>query len=258
MKMQKKTDFPSNEYNWLVEYLNSRQHCTKYIWLRHIYNAPNKCRNHELAQSHTRKSDLHPVSPENSFNKFADDTYRVVPASNSRIIDLEMQDFGMGGPKLRAKPESRARNARKFRAKSDPRAKPEKKWGRGLGRGLGEPLPWKFLKLWNDKRAIWCIFEVAVNHFNPTSATYIIASIQMFQSKSNKTEWLKSRRGWLWIKRFTIWSKSMSISLLRCITVKPVSLVSFMELRMYSSWSDELDEEPNKRITSQSRITNPT
>ena len=36
-------------------------------------------------------SDLHPVFPENSFNKYADDTYMVVPASNSHTIDLEMQ-----------------------------------------------------------------------------------------------------------------------------------------------------------------------
>ena len=46
----------------------------------------------------------------------------------------------------RAKPESRARSARELRAKPEPRAKPEKKRGRGLGRGLGEPLPRKFLK----------------------------------------------------------------------------------------------------------------
>ena len=46
----------------------------------------------------------------------------------------------------RAKPESRARSARELRAKPEPRAKPEKNRGRGLGRGLGEPLPRKFLK----------------------------------------------------------------------------------------------------------------
>ena len=36
-------------------------------------------------------SDLDPVFPENSFNKYVDDTYMVVPASNSHTIDLEMQ-----------------------------------------------------------------------------------------------------------------------------------------------------------------------
>ena len=46
----------------------------------------------------------------------------------------------------RAKPESRTRSARELRAKPETRAKPEKSGGRGLGRGLGEPLPRKFLK----------------------------------------------------------------------------------------------------------------
>ena len=34
-------------------------------------------------------SDLHHVFPENRFNKYADDTYMVVPASNSHTIDLK-------------------------------------------------------------------------------------------------------------------------------------------------------------------------
>ena len=49
--------------------------------------------------------------------------------------------------KLRAKPEARARSARELRAKPEPRAKPEIERGRGLGRGLGEPLLRKFLKI---------------------------------------------------------------------------------------------------------------
>ena len=82
-----------------------------------------------------------------------------------------IQEFILGGQtkfsnrKLRAKPESRARSAREsrakpelkarsaweLRAKPEPMAKPEKKRGRGLGRGLGEPLSRKFLKnrTWN-------------------------------------------------------------------------------------------------------------
>ena len=51
----------------------------------------------------------------------------------------------------RAKPESRARSARELRAKPKPRAKPEKNRGRGLGRGLGEPLPRKFFEKSNLK-----------------------------------------------------------------------------------------------------------
>ena len=37
------------------------------------------------------------------------------------------------------------------------RAKPEKKRGRGLGRGLGEPFPKIFLKIQTWNGAIWCI-----------------------------------------------------------------------------------------------------
>ena len=51
------------------------------------------------------------------------------------------------GGELRAKPEPRARSAWKMRAKPESRAEPEIEWGRGLGRGLGEPSPeffWKF------------------------------------------------------------------------------------------------------------------
>ena len=72
------------------------------------------------------------------------------------IIVIQKQQGGSrilerGGPKLRAKPEM--------------------KRGEGSGEGLGEPLPRKFLKIWNDNRAIWCtIFGVKFNHFKSMSA----------------------------------------------------------------------------------------
>ena len=50
------------------------------------------------------------------------------------------------GADLRAKPQPRA-SARELRAKPESRAKPEIKRGKGLERGLGEPLPRKFLKI---------------------------------------------------------------------------------------------------------------
>ena len=85
------------------------------------------------------------------------------------IADIQgrIQEFILGGPnqgpksKVEAKPESRARSARASRAKASvegaerPRIEGEartegeareKIGGRGLGRGLGEPLPRKFLK----------------------------------------------------------------------------------------------------------------
>ena len=39
----------------------------------------------------------------------------------------------------------------------DLRAKPEKEWQRGLGRGLGEPFSRKCLELRTSNRSIWCI-----------------------------------------------------------------------------------------------------
>ena len=59
----------------------------------------------------------------------------------------------------RAKPESKARSAWELRAKPESRMKPEKKRRRGLGRGLGEPLPRKFLKNETWNHSFWCIFE---------------------------------------------------------------------------------------------------
>ena len=47
---------------------------------------------------------------------------------------------------IRAKPESGAWSAWDLRAETESRAKPEQKRGSGLGRGLGEPLPRKFLE----------------------------------------------------------------------------------------------------------------
>ena len=53
--------------------------------------------------------------------------------------------------------------ARELRAKPEPRAKPEKnRGGRGLGRGLGEPLPRKFLKNQTWDHPFWCIFKAII------------------------------------------------------------------------------------------------
>ena len=95
--IEKITPFPipSNVHNWLVEYLNTRQHCTKYnsvisTMLQINASFVQGSRIGPIAYV-LNTSDLHPVFPENSFNKYADDTYMVVPASNSHTIDLEMR-----------------------------------------------------------------------------------------------------------------------------------------------------------------------
>ena len=65
---------------------------------------------------------------------------------SNQKLKAEPESRARSARELRVKPESRARSARELRAKPEPRVKPEKKRGRGLGRGLGEPLPRKFLK----------------------------------------------------------------------------------------------------------------
>ena len=47
-------------------------------------------------------------------------------------------------------------------AKPESRAKPKKERGRGLGRGLGEPLPRKVLEFRTSNRSIWCILETEI------------------------------------------------------------------------------------------------
>ena len=51
------------------------------------------------------------------------------------------------GGELRVKPKGRVRKARDLRSKPESKAKPEIEWARGLGRGLGEPISRKFLKI---------------------------------------------------------------------------------------------------------------
>ena len=51
------------------------------------------------------------------------------------------------GVELRVKSKRRARSARDLRSKPESKAKPEVERGRGLGRGLGDPISSKFLKI---------------------------------------------------------------------------------------------------------------
>jgi hypothetical protein len=85
---------PNNIHNWLVEYLDSRHHCTKYN------NAISKILeiNASFVQGSLigpiayvlNTSDLRALHPENDLNKYADDTYLIVPSSHSHTIVQEL------------------------------------------------------------------------------------------------------------------------------------------------------------------------
>ena len=58
--------------------------------------------------------------------------------------------------------EARVEGAKRPRIEGEARTEGEareKSGGRGLGRGLGEPLPRKFLKNQTWNQSFWCIFE---------------------------------------------------------------------------------------------------
>ena len=86
---------PNSVQNWIVEYLDSRQHCTK-------YNSEISCFlkiDASFVQGSVfgpvayvcNASDLHPVEPENDLNKYADDTYLLSHSSNSHTFPLELE-----------------------------------------------------------------------------------------------------------------------------------------------------------------------
>ena len=86
---------PNNIHNWLVEYLDSRSHCTKFN------NAISKILeiNASFVQGSLigpiayvlNTSDLRPLYAENDMNKYADDTYLIVPSSNSHTVARELE-----------------------------------------------------------------------------------------------------------------------------------------------------------------------
>ena len=69
------------------------------------------------------------------------------------------------GGELRVKPKRRARSARDLRSKPEPKAKPEIERGRGLGRGLGDTISRKFLKIRTRNRAIWWKVQAKIHLF---------------------------------------------------------------------------------------------
>ena len=94
--IDKITPFPLQNFvhNWLVEYLDSGNHCTKF---QSAISEVLKI-NASFVQGSLigpiayvlNASDLRPESTENDLNNYADDTYLLVPSSNSHTIAREL------------------------------------------------------------------------------------------------------------------------------------------------------------------------
>ena len=84
-------------FNWIVDYLSNRSHCTK---SNGLVSAPLPI-NASVVQGSAigpvafilNATDLRAISPGNKLHKYADDTYLIVPANNSSTIAAEMDQI---------------------------------------------------------------------------------------------------------------------------------------------------------------------
>ena len=94
--IQKLSQFPipSCVHNW-IEYLDTRQHCTKYNSIISTFLQINASfvqgsRIGPIAYVYNA-SDLHALFSGNDLNKYADNTYLIVRSSNSHTVSLELE-----------------------------------------------------------------------------------------------------------------------------------------------------------------------
>ena len=85
---------PDLVFNWIVEYLNGRVHCTKFnniiSSLTSINSSIIQGSGLGPATNNITAHDLHPVSSGNVMVKYADDTYLLVPSTNTGTIQTEL------------------------------------------------------------------------------------------------------------------------------------------------------------------------
>ena len=97
--VQKLSQFPipNPVHNWFVSYLSGRGHCTKF----QSTISGLLTNNASIFQGTSmgpvsyvfNSSDLVPCCPGNRFNKYADDTYILVPPSNYNTINIELENI---------------------------------------------------------------------------------------------------------------------------------------------------------------------
>ena len=87
-------DLPDNIYNWFLNYLSDRTHCTLF---KDVTSAPASI-NASVVQGsvlgpslfNLNSCALHPISADNRYFKYADDAYLVVPFANAASISQEL------------------------------------------------------------------------------------------------------------------------------------------------------------------------
>jgi len=80
-------EMPDNIYNWIESFYRDHSHCTRFgnecSELRKIMTSIIQGSGISPASYVVTASDLHAVTPGNSMDKYADDTYRIIPACNA-------------------------------------------------------------------------------------------------------------------------------------------------------------------------------
>ena len=88
-------DIPDNVYNWMVDFFNGHSHCTQYRGqissLHQITASVIQGSSIRPATYVVNAADLKTITPGNEMDKFADDSYIIIPAVNSNIRLAEIE-----------------------------------------------------------------------------------------------------------------------------------------------------------------------
>jgi len=89
-----KLTLPDFIYNWIIQYLQGRSHRTK---LQKVVSGDAVINSSVVQGSvlgpiifNINSADLIPLSPTNSYFKYADDAYLIVPSTNTHTISAEL------------------------------------------------------------------------------------------------------------------------------------------------------------------------
>jgi len=85
---------PDNIYNWIEAFFREHKHCTRFgdsvSQFRPILASIIQGSAIGPASYVVTASDLHPVTPGNYMDKYADDTYLIIPAANAQTCAAEI------------------------------------------------------------------------------------------------------------------------------------------------------------------------